>query len=113
MGLDQLGAHAARLVQRAAVTFPGSQDLADGRLDLRTQARLARDHPRPGQRQVFPDPGLLGLVFAEGAQRGRDRALPARGAQAHIHLVEPALRGRCGQGADQGLGQAREIGGWR
>ena len=69
------------------------------------------DDAGAGQREVLPGPGLLGLVAAEGGERGRDRAGPAGGAQAHVDLVEDALGHRRGQGGDQRLGQAGVVDG--
>jgi hypothetical protein len=77
----------------------------------RRPAPPRRPHPRPGQRQVFPGPGL-GLLIAPSTlrDRGRHRPLPPRGAQPHVDLVKPPLGGLRGQRGDHGLGQPRIIG---
>ena len=59
---------------------------------------------------MFPGPRLGHLVIAERRKRGRDRPLPPRRAQPHVHLVKPSRRGRRGHGRQQRLRQARVIG---
>ena len=50
------------------------------------------------------------MIAAEGFDRGRHRALAARGAQANVDLVQAAFGGLHRQGGDHGLGQAGVIG---
>ena len=71
------------------------------------------DHAGPGQRQMLPGPGLLGLVAAEGGERGGDRPLPAGGAEPHVDLVEDAVGHRRGERRDQRLGEAGVVDGHR
>ena len=59
---------------------------------------------------MLPGPGLVHLVGAERFEGRRDRPLPPRRAQPHVHLVKPACRGRRGDGGQKGLRQARIIG---
>ena len=68
------------------------------------------DHPGAGQGEMLPGPGLVHLVGAERFEGRRDRPLPPRRAQPHVHLVKPARRGRRGDGGQKGLRQARIIG---
>ena len=73
------------------------------------KVRRRRNHPRAGQRHVLPGPGLALLVFGERFDVRGHRAGAPRGAQPHIDLVEHAVIGPRRKGADQPLGEAREI----
>ena len=89
------------------------EDGGDGGGHLLAEVGRAGDDAGAGQRQVLPGPGLLGLVAAEGGERGGDRAGAAGGAQPHVDLVEDALGGGGGEGRDQRLGEAGVVDGDR
>ncbi len=110
MGVQQLAPHLARLLEHPVVALACRQGGAGRLLHLGAEVRDAGDDAGAGQGQVLPDPGALGLVAPEGRVGDRDRPLPPRRAQPHVHLVEPALGGGRRQGGDQRLGEARVIG---
>jgi len=58
---------------------------------------------------MLPGPGLGLLITLERAEHGRDRSRAPRRAQPHVDVIERAVVGRCREGADQALRQAREI----
>jgi hypothetical protein len=62
-----------------------------------------------GERHMLPGPRLPPLVLDKARELGRNRSLLARGTQAHINVVEVALCGLRGQGADQALREARVV----
>ncbi len=92
-----------------AVSRGSGEDGGDRASDLRGEARLAGDDPRPRQRHVLPGLGLAGLVELEGGELRRQRPLAPGGAQAQIDFVELSRLGRRGQRGDQALRQARVI----
>ena len=81
-GLVRLGEAAAHV---GGVGEDAGRRRAAGRGPRRSRRRPASprcggagDDAGAGQRQVLPGPGLLGLVAAEGGERGGDRALSGR-----------------------------------
>ena len=85
------------------------QHVANDALDSGAKFRRRRDHPRAGQRHVLPGPGLALLIFGEGIDARGHRPGPARRTQPHVDVVEHAVIGPRREGADQPLGEAREI----
>ena len=85
------------------------QGVADDRLDPRPKRGRGRDHPRPRQRHVLPGPGLVLLILRKGIDVRRQRPGTARRAQPHVDVVQHAVIGARGEGADQALGEAREV----
>ena len=83
--------HVGKIGHDAIITAMRRHDLDPQGLDLLGEGSTLRaaigHHPGAGQGKVLPCPGLGHLVIAEGLHRGRDRPLPARGAQAHVDLV--------------------------
>ena len=85
------------------------QGVADHLLDPLAEFRRGRDDARPRQRHVLPGPGLVVLILREGIDMRGQRPGAARGAQPHVDVVEHAVIGARGEGADQALGEAREV----
>ena len=65
-----------------------AQHFAAQRRHAPRQGAVAGERPRAHQRLVFPGPGLLALVVRESAEARYRQTRGARGAQAHIHLIQ-------------------------
>ncbi len=62
----------------------------------------------PGQGLVLPGPGIVALVFFEGADGGHQHLGVAVGAQPHVHLVERAGHRLGGEDMDHALPELHE-----
>ncbi len=80
--------------------------LAADRLEAGADRRVAGAEAGPGQRLVFPDPGLVELVVAEGIDRYGEQAGVAVRAQAQVGLEQDAGRGLARQPGVQALAEA-------
>ena len=86
-----------------------SEEFGDCRFDLPAPCVIGQHDAGPAQRQTFPGPGIVAMVGKEAGERGGKRSRIARGAQAHIGLVEHAFRRRRAHRRDQPLRQPNEV----
>ncbi len=72
--------------------------------------RVAGDDPRAAERHELICPGAFLEIRIEGGEAHGKRPIRPAGAQAGIHLVEPPFAGEQGEGREEALAEAREVG---
>ena len=85
------------------------QNRAQARAALGGEIAVAGYHPGAGERHMLPGPGVALLISAKAFEAGGDGSGIARGAQAHVDVVELALAGGHRDGGNQPLRQPGVI----
>ena len=75
-------------------------------VEAAAQHGVAGHHARPHERLAFPRPSVFLLVAGEPGHGAHHRAGAAGGPQAHVHLVELAMRRRHGERMEESAHQA-------
>ena len=102
------GGHRLRQPPRVPLA---AQHFAAQRLHAPRQGVVPGDGPRAHQRLMFPGPGLLALVVRESGETRHRQTRGARGAQAHIHIIQLPEAHACIEDVNHALNQAGVKGG--
>ena len=105
----QLLAHLACIPEQDCRIGWFGQRGVDDRFNLFRKCRGRTNDARAGQRQMFPGPGIVGVIAAEGFQADGNRPFVAGRAEPHVDIVKPTLRGVRRQRRNEPLRQTRIV----